>query len=352
MAYGMETGGMETAGMEMAGMETAAWKRREASFNNNGANDAEVLTSLIQELADSLKMPNGPKLNADHLRIFLKDGATRALIATATKDGETTVAGYAIYFIAPSTEFGKVFFLEDLYIRPDFRRQKLGSQFMTELKKFSNEMACDVFQWNVLANNVNAIRFYTSLGARNLTNVDGETGFSCWRIDSNQFEAIIRNSKECLPHIKFAVFSLDAENEKSAVNLIECWRSLDVSIQPTSAEKKFSLMRRFFGLCVVQAQNVPDGAILGMALFHRCAFSTWTGPYITIDNIRVRADQQRQGIGKKLVAELVKMAVDSNCLRIGWTTRADSEKKAFIEALGACNLTEKEGWLLFQNNIL
>uniref|UniRef100_A0A914GW09 Rab-GAP TBC domain-containing protein n=1 Tax=Globodera rostochiensis TaxID=31243 RepID=A0A914GW09_GLORO len=295
---------------------------------SNDGNDAEVLRSLIQELANFQKMSDGPKLSANHLREHMKNGAANALIAAVTEGNETT----------------------DLYIRPMFRRRKAGSGFMSELMKISRDLSCDAMHWNVLSDNDSAICFYKSLGAQDLTfkRSDGLPELLCWRIESADYDKAIRSSKDTLPDIKMTVVMLNDVTEENAVQLIECWKSLDVFSPPFAAEKQFTKMLRDFRFGVVQAQNMTDDAVLGMALFHRCAFSTWTGPYITIDSIRVRPDHRRRGIGKKLSTEIVRIAMKHFCSRIGWTARADSEAKAFFNTMGAINLTEKEGWLLFQ----
>uniref|UniRef100_A0A183CSP7 Calpain_III domain-containing protein n=1 Tax=Globodera pallida TaxID=36090 RepID=A0A183CSP7_GLOPA len=76
------------------------------------------------ELADFQGLSDGPRVGADQLQRHLKNGAATALIATATKGGgqncekleevgeKEMVVGYAVYFVCPSVQFGKVFFLE------------------------------------------------------------------------------------------------------------------------------------------------------------------------------------------------------------------------------------------------
>uniref|UniRef100_A0A914I294 N-acetyltransferase domain-containing protein n=1 Tax=Globodera rostochiensis TaxID=31243 RepID=A0A914I294_GLORO len=303
--------------------------REAASSDEENENDARLLRALIQELADFQGLSDGPRVGADQLQRHLKNGAATALIATATKgggqncekmeaDGEKEmVVGYAVYFVCPSVQFGKVFFLEDLYLRPDFRRHKFGSQLMQRLSECARTSRSDAFLWNAHSFNKGAILFYNSLGS--------------------------------LPDIKLTVLDNVHLNEKAAIKLAEDWCRLCDNASPApNAEKKALLQAvRVGGFRIIQAQNLY-GTVLGIALFHHCAFSTWNGPYITIDRLRVHAEHRRKGIGKKLVAELFSIAAELNCPKIRWTAHADASTDALFTSFGATNLTEKEGCLLFQ----
>jgi ribosomal protein S18 acetylase RimI-like enzyme len=58
-----------------------------------------------------------------------------------------------------------VLFLEDLYVRPDHRRQGIGLALMKALAREALLQGCVRFVWEVLDWNEKAIGFYASLGA-------------------------------------------------------------------------------------------------------------------------------------------------------------------------------------------
>ena len=90
--------------------------------------------------------------------------AAAALIATV--DGMR--AGYAIYFHTFSSFAGRPgIFLEDVYVRPQFRRRGLGSALLKEVAAIGMPCAdCGRFEWIALRWNESALKFYESLGAR------------------------------------------------------------------------------------------------------------------------------------------------------------------------------------------
>ena len=76
------------------------------------------------------------------------------------------LAGMAIWFLNYSTWEGRHgVYLEDLYVRPQFRGQGYGKALMSELAKICKENNYTRFQWWVLTWNQQAIDVYEKLGA-------------------------------------------------------------------------------------------------------------------------------------------------------------------------------------------
>ena len=75
-------------------------------------------------------------------------------------------ACFALFFHNFSTFLGKPgLYLEDLFVRPEFRRQGYGRAMLGELARLAVERGCGRFEWSVLDWNAPAIGFYQSLGA-------------------------------------------------------------------------------------------------------------------------------------------------------------------------------------------
>ncbi|KAL3074700.1 hypothetical protein niasHT_038173 [Heterodera trifolii] len=333
---------------------------REACTDNSedASNDAIILSALIQELADFHKKPDEPKVGADQLQQYLKNGAAKALIATAKTKGARnlenceklaaeTVAAYAIYYECPSIEFGKVFFLNDLYIRPPFRRQKFGSKLMQTFIKISRELRCDSLIWTVRSFNISAIRFYESIGAKELTaqSADGRSKMKCWAIKSDEFDGIANKLKDCLSDIEFNVLN-DVQLKEQADQLTEQWFQMD-DTDKFRRKVPFSNALRTHKFEAVQAQNCSDCAVLGLALFHRCAFATWSGTFLSVDCLKVRSGCRRRGIGRTLAVEMIRIAAKSASPLIGWVAKEDEDTDAFFQSIGAINLSDKESFSLF-----
>jgi GNAT superfamily N-acetyltransferase len=85
----------------------------------------------------------------------------RALIA----DWEGKPAGYALFCDCYSTWRGRQLYLEDLYVRPQFRGKGIGTALMARVAKLATDERCRAVGWEVLDWNKPAIDLYTSLGA-------------------------------------------------------------------------------------------------------------------------------------------------------------------------------------------
>jgi len=122
------------------------------------------LLELIRELARFEKLEHEveatPELLSDSL--FGPKPVAGALLGRV--DGQ--VAGYALYFFTFSSFIGRPgIWLEDLYVRPAFRRQGLGRAMIEAVARIGAERNCGRFEWTALNWNKNALDFYRKLGA-------------------------------------------------------------------------------------------------------------------------------------------------------------------------------------------
>jgi len=63
------------------------------------------------------------------------------------------------------------------------------------------------------------------------------------------------------------------------------------------------------------AENI--GKIIGIALYYY-SYSTWKGKCIHLDDIVIKEDQRRKGIGKLLFDKVVEVAKEENVKRLTW----------------------------------
>jgi GNAT superfamily N-acetyltransferase len=131
------------------------------------ANDCSPVTALIQELAEFEKLSHLIETTPDRLHeaVFGEDHFLYGLVATI----EEKVVAYALYFRSYSTFIGKPgFYLEDLYVQPQFRGMGIGKNMLKTIAKQAVEKGYRRFEWTVLDWNQPAIDFYESIGARGL----------------------------------------------------------------------------------------------------------------------------------------------------------------------------------------
>ena len=125
--------------------------------------DAALLRRLIWELADFEKSPDQVwTTEADIARDgFGANPQFRALIAVW--NGEP--AGYALFFSYYSTWRGPGLYVEDLFVRPDFRGRGIGGALLANIARTAKLENRVFLKWEVLHWNQPAIEMYKALDA-------------------------------------------------------------------------------------------------------------------------------------------------------------------------------------------
>jgi GNAT superfamily N-acetyltransferase len=135
------------------------------TIRSASASDVPLILQLIRELAEYERLAHQvvASESAIHDTLFGEHARAEVLIAEA----ERRPAGFALFFHNYSTFLAKSgVYLEDVYVRPEFRRRGIGRALLTRLARIAVERGCGRFEWAVLDWNVSAQRFYESLGAR------------------------------------------------------------------------------------------------------------------------------------------------------------------------------------------
>ena len=127
--------------------------------------DIPLILEFIRELAEYERAPEEAVATPEDLRRDGFSGEPRFYVEIAEWDGEP--AGFALWFFNYSTWQGKPgIYLEDLFVRPRFRKKGIGKALLTSLAKVAVEKGCGRYQWQVLDWNTPSIEFYTGLGAQ------------------------------------------------------------------------------------------------------------------------------------------------------------------------------------------
>jgi GNAT superfamily N-acetyltransferase len=127
------------------------------------AADVPAVMALVRELAEFERLEHEVVGDPGLLRHALASGHCAALLAEA----EGLPVGLALYFHNFSTFLARRgLYLEDLYVKPTFRKHGIGRALLRRLAQIAVERGCGRFEWAVLDWNVDAMRFYESIGAK------------------------------------------------------------------------------------------------------------------------------------------------------------------------------------------
>jgi GNAT superfamily N-acetyltransferase len=126
--------------------------------------EAAMILQLIKDLAEYEKAPDEVKATEREIMETIFADNPKVFCDFVEIDGD--IAGMAIWFLNYSTWQGKHgIYLEDLYVKPEYRGRGYGKALLQHLARICNERGYGRFQWWVLDWNSPAIEFYRSLGA-------------------------------------------------------------------------------------------------------------------------------------------------------------------------------------------
>ena len=142
--------------------------------------DVPLIRQLIVDLAEYERMRDAAVATDAALREQLFGAQPVAEVLLGEVDGQP--AGFALFFHNFSTFLGqRGLYLEDLFVRPQFRGAGLGKHLMATLARLAVQRGCGRFEWSVLDWNTPSIGFYRSIGA---------VGMDEWTVQRLQGDAL------------------------------------------------------------------------------------------------------------------------------------------------------------------
>ena len=137
---------------------------KEAEFRYAEEKDVELILYFIKELAEYEKMLDEVIATEDLLREWLFEKKKAEVIFVLEDNQEV---GFALFFHNFSTFLGRAgIYLEDLYVKPEYRGKGYGKSLLKKLVKIAKERGCGRLEWWCLDWNKSSIDFYLSLGAK------------------------------------------------------------------------------------------------------------------------------------------------------------------------------------------
>ena len=142
-----------------------------------------MIYSFIRELAEYERLSHEVVATEETLRdhLFGEHPSAEVLIGESGEEA----AGFALFFHNFSTFLGKPgIYLEDLYVRPEFRGGGIGRALLVSLAGLAKERGCGRLEWSVLDWNEPAIGFYGGIGAAPVS------GWTVYRLTGEALEEL------------------------------------------------------------------------------------------------------------------------------------------------------------------
>lgn len=99
------------------------------------------------------------------------------------------IIGFALYFFNFSTFIGrKGLYLEDLFVKEEYRKSGYGKQFFKELATIAKEKNCGRMEWVCLNWNQPSIDFYTKK-----LNATPMSEWTVYRLTEDQFDDVVES---------------------------------------------------------------------------------------------------------------------------------------------------------------
>lgn len=133
--------------------------------------DCGLILAFIKELAAYEKMEDEVVATEELLKEWIFDKKKAEVIFVCADENELEgehgeEIGFALFFHNFSTFLGRAgIYLEDLYVRKEFRGKGYGKSLLQKLAQMTVERGCGRLDWSCLDWNTPSIEFYKSLGA-------------------------------------------------------------------------------------------------------------------------------------------------------------------------------------------
>lgn len=134
------------------------------SFRKAERKDVKLILKFIKDLAEYEGLLNEVVADEETLETWIFD-KEKAEVIFALENGNEV--GFALYFHNFSTFLGRAgIYLEDLYVKPEYRKKGYGKAILKELASIAVRRGCGRLEWWCLDSNKPSIDFYLSMGAQ------------------------------------------------------------------------------------------------------------------------------------------------------------------------------------------
>lgn len=306
--------------------------------------DVPTVFHLIQALAEYEKLSHevvgSEEALAHHL--FGPDAFVDVLLAEASispSDAPQDAVGFALFFKTYSTyRTTPGIYLEDLFVKPEYRRQGIGKALFVELAKRTLDLGYTHMNWSVLDWNEMAIAFYQRIGA-----VINNECRVC-RITGEPLQALAQRLTSAEENASPQPMNIHPVTPQGIIPLFQqIQSSAAFHGAPDAVVGSITDLRQhlFETPPAIEAMVADQNGTAGIATFSHTYSTFLTQPGLYLEDLFVSTDKRKQGIGSRLLSRVAQIAVERNCGRLEWLVQNWNENAiAFYQKNGATVLPD------------
>ena len=133
------------------------------TLRETSENDLSLILGFIKEIAEYEKLSHAVDATEESLKKYVFEKRRAEVLIVETDENPI---GYVVYFYNFSTFTGTSgLYLEDVFIRSEYRGMGLGKEIFKILGKLAREEGCKRMEWVCLNWNEPSKKFYKGLGA-------------------------------------------------------------------------------------------------------------------------------------------------------------------------------------------
>jgi len=122
--------------------------------------DFPEIIKLFKEFAEFEKLPS--KMTNSVAQMLKEKEHFNCFIA---ENENKIILGYSTYFFSYHTWIGKSLYMDDLYVKENYRNQGIGKKLLKSIIEFAKKEECNKIRWQVSNWNKNGQEFYKKMGA-------------------------------------------------------------------------------------------------------------------------------------------------------------------------------------------
>ncbi len=279
--------------------------------------DVPTVFALIRALAEYEQLSH--EVVGTEAALYAHLFGDRPYIESFLVEENGTPAGFALFFKIYSVEIGTPgYYLEDLFVFPEFRGRGLGKALLAALAQRALEQGFQHLQWSVLDWNAPAIAFYQTIGA-----------------DVHPHQRIARITGDGLTQastIQTALTPFTAQwvDADFLTNMPNGSSSTDHSPLPaTFLEKNKASLRRAIAPPSSQVEALAiyhETTLVGLATFTHSYSTFLTQPGLLIESMVVAPGDRAAEIQHTILQTLAALATERQCGRLEWLVHQDDEQ--------------------------